>query len=604
MKGEKIKSKIVEIHGADERQLEIIFSEENRLMVEAPAGYGKTKTLVSKLAYMLATQKIAFPKKALVLTFSVNAALKAKIEISEQLPKMLETKRNSRTVDEKLKITNYHGFARSVLSKYGTLINSKLIEINDFKVISARDYKKYPDIKRAILYEESKLLVGFEDSINKEFNVLNLEPYNNLILSKFVSNNYITHSALITLMLEIFKKHPGIMKMYQNLYPCLIIDEYQDTNILGKLVVESLISDTTNLLFLGDSLQRVYGFIGALPDIIEKSISNYSMKEIKMNKNYRFKDNPQMLCLDRNIRSYSETLNGNNGNIVESAKVPFKCLDTQEHEGEWVAQKVKYFLEKYPEESIAILNKQRGNNSDVIEESLRKAGITYFYGMFTDSEEEYIEFHQVCLFVTNNVFRNEKKITKKLLNKFYKGVGDGYKSKRSKTIISLLKLLSIFIVRFEKETKGFPFDDKMNYLIDIFENRQLKQNMQYVECNVFLSTVHAAKGLEWDRVVLVDVEKEMYPFYQVCNECKKYNCYDEKCIKQWQYAENKSAYFEELSVLYVGVTRARKQVFLTASSLKKNNDWVAEQSGDINGKSYVSCMLSMPGIELVEDNEI
>lgn len=71
---ELIKKKISETHGSDEKQLDIIFSDADRIIVEAPAGCGKTTTLVSKIAYMIATKSFPQNKKVLALTFSVNAA--------------------------------------------------------------------------------------------------------------------------------------------------------------------------------------------------------------------------------------------------------------------------------------------------------------------------------------------------------------------------------------------------------------------------------------------------------------------------------------------------------------------------------------------------
>ena len=54
-------------------------------------------------------------------------------------------------------------------------------------------------------------------------------------------------------------------------------------------------------------------------------------------------------------------------------------------------------------------------------------------------------------------------------------------------------------------------EDKYTLLLDIFENRQLKQAMEYVESQVILSTVHGAKGLEWDYVILGDIERWVFP---------------------------------------------------------------------------------------------
>jgi Rad3-related DNA helicase len=55
---ELVKERISQRHAGDDKQLEVIFSDHERLLVEAPAGYGKTKTMVSKIAYMLATQVV------------------------------------------------------------------------------------------------------------------------------------------------------------------------------------------------------------------------------------------------------------------------------------------------------------------------------------------------------------------------------------------------------------------------------------------------------------------------------------------------------------------------------------------------------------------
>lgn len=85
---QQIENRIKVLHCGDEKQLEVIFSDAQRLLVEAPAGYGKTKTMISKIAYMLACNELPNPKKILALTFSVNAAYKIKKDVAEQLPRL------------------------------------------------------------------------------------------------------------------------------------------------------------------------------------------------------------------------------------------------------------------------------------------------------------------------------------------------------------------------------------------------------------------------------------------------------------------------------------------------------------------------------------
>ena len=106
---ELIKETISKQHEGDERQLSVIFSEQSRVIVEAPAGYGKTTTMISRIAYLFASGKIPNPKRILGLTFSVNAALKVKREISEKLPILMNAQNNPTIVSEKATVTNYRG---------------------------------------------------------------------------------------------------------------------------------------------------------------------------------------------------------------------------------------------------------------------------------------------------------------------------------------------------------------------------------------------------------------------------------------------------------------------------------------------------------------
>jgi DNA helicase-2/ATP-dependent DNA helicase PcrA len=128
-----IKEKISLRHGGDEKQLEVIFSEANRLIVEAPAGFGKTNTMVSKIAYMIASNQIPTPKKMLALTFSVNAAYKIKKDVLKEIPNILDG--HNFKINDKLYVSNYHGFSRSILQKHGYLMNNNLQNINIFRSV-------------------------------------------------------------------------------------------------------------------------------------------------------------------------------------------------------------------------------------------------------------------------------------------------------------------------------------------------------------------------------------------------------------------------------------------------------------------------------------
>lgn len=94
-----------------------------------------------------------------------------------------------------------------------------------------------------------------------------------------------------------------------------------------------------------------------------------------------------------------------------------------------------------------------------------------------------------------------------------------YSTESGKTIDSLLRLLDVLVDKVSIDYADLLPDDKYTLLLDIFENRQLKQAMEYVDSQVILSTVHGAKGLEWDYVIFGDVKRWVFPGRYTCNSC-------------------------------------------------------------------------------------
>ena len=132
-----IKEMFSKIHSRDQEHLAAIFSESSRLIVEAPAGSGKTKILISKIAYNIATNQIPLHKKILALTFSVNAAYKIKKDVANNIPELTEKfHSNPSFLNELITVTNFHGFSRRVLKKYGRLLNETLTNIDSLESVS------------------------------------------------------------------------------------------------------------------------------------------------------------------------------------------------------------------------------------------------------------------------------------------------------------------------------------------------------------------------------------------------------------------------------------------------------------------------------------
>jgi len=591
----KLQKTISQAHSGDKEQLKVIFSDAKRLIVEAPAGYGKTKTMISKIAYILAAGKLPNPKKILALTFSVNAAYKIKKDISEQLPRLLESGNlNPARINERVFISNYHGFCRHVLKLYGYLIHENLRNIDTIRSIDDSKIETVTDLDVGLGYDDAKELSDLCDAIKNakgKYIKDNLASYLMKVKSHLIPNDYITYNSIILFTLQIFNNYPEILRFYNRYFPIVIVDEFQDTNIINYALLSRLVSDHTQSVFIGDPLQRIYGFIGAVPNLMQKAKEKFEMEEIKFKKNYRFRDNRRMMILDKNIRLNAE--NPSNPGISNNALIDLEIFENQAQEAEWVQKKIKDITKKDSNVKVAVLVRGRGPNVQKIIDSFENGNIDYFYGLYTDEDINYINFHRECLNIFIEHIKGNGRITKINLKRFYNKVRQSYEDQDLPVIQSLLDLLKIFMDRLTDQYYFLTNEDKIMFILDTFENRSLKQQMEYIEKDVILSTVHGAKGLEWDYVILPDMEQFVFPNYgSLCGSCKFKNKNIRNGFCQLIYDKRiERQFLEELSVFYVSVTRAKKNVYFSSSKKRIHH------SGD-EKDTYVSCLLSLPGIEI------
>ena len=583
-----IKSRIIEKHHGDDKQLEIIFSSSSRLLVEAPAGYGKTHTMVSRIAYLMAVGRLPSPKKLLALTFSINAAYKIKKDVSINVPDLLSGLSSNINIKEKIYVSNYHGFCRSVLKKYGYIIHPNLLKLDTLQSI---DDGRRDSIMRAysnLSNDEATLLSDFNfavKNLNGTYVRENIDAYNAIVISKLLEKESIPYNAIITLTIKLFNDNSNILTFYQNYYTSILVDEFQDTNMLSYWLLNFLITSQTSILLLGDSLQRIYGFIGAVPNLLQDAERRYNLQLISLEKNYRFASNENMLQLDKIIRQNALTTFENPNNL--RANVNFILYENQELEATGIIYRTREILQQAPSAKVAIITKQRGPNINHIIDAFNKENISFFYGLFTDEDIDYVKFNRKCLFEFIELLRDNSKINKKLAKTHYDKIKEIYIDNDSILIKALLKLLNIFWSRLFIDFSFLSNDDKINLIKETFEHNGIKQYMEYLDTSIIISTVHAAKGLEWDYVILPDMEKDSFPnWFGLCCKCKHSddcNLVLDKNMEQ--------SFLEELSVFYVAVTRAKKQVYFTASKTQLSTKGTFQ-------KNY-SCFMRLPGIEFV-----
>ncbi|WPV67116.1 ATP-dependent helicase [Chitinophaga sp. LS1] len=580
-----ITEKLRESHFGDDKQLEVILSPIKRLLIEAPAGYGKTKTMVSKIAFMLASDQIPYPKRLLALTFSVNAAYKVKKDVTQNIPKIFEGTKNNFSISDKMVVSNYHGFARRILKRYGYKIHPNLKDIDKLQSIDDSDSRNLMASVSGLSYANAEILSNFNyalKNVNGKYVEENVNFYNSTVISVLLPLHIIPYNAILSLACMLMNDHLVIRNFYQRLFSTILVDEYQDTNILSYWLLSLLFSDQSNIILMGDSLQRIYGFIGAIPDLLSISEKQFNLTKIKLNKNYRFQHNKEMLLLDNNIRKNAE--NPSSPVISEVASIDFSLHENQVLEAQYLIDKSISLLEEFPNSKVAILVKQRGNNINIIIDEFNKRSIPFFYGLFTDDDSNYIKFNRECLFEFIELLKIKDQVSKKLASTLVNRIKAKFGTPDA-LITSMLNLLGIFLSKIFSDFAFLSNDEKITLISDTFENNGLKQYIEFVEAKIIISTVHGAKGLEWDFVIIPDMEAFSFPnYYGLCGVCK---CGSNCNLVVTKEIERK--FLEELSVFYVAVTRARKQVYFTASKTQLNY-----KSETI--ERNISCLLKLKGI--------
>ena len=591
----ELKKTIIEKHNKDQSQLQFIFSNYNKIIVEAPAGSGKTKTLISKIYYLLASNRIPLNKKILTLTFGLNAAYKIKNDLAN------EFNQNKLLVDmaNKIVVSNFHGFARKILSLYGYLINSSLSSVNTLEMVDDSDVQKLMEQNSGITEAIAQWITDFSqkiknNTINHLDNQEDFKKYIDFQKTFFLPHNKLTYNGLLIFAYELLNSNKKLLKFYQKLFPIIIIDEFQDTNILSWDLLQLLITPTTKLFLLGDPLQRIYGFIGAIENLIEIAQKKYSMKKILLKKNYRYKNNDNLLALDNNIRLCADSYGLKNP--TQTANIDLLLYEDIQTEFIGLGNYIKFISTQGSSEKTTILTRAGFSVKPLIEQ-LNSLEVEYFYALFSEDDVDYINFHYNAY---NSLIEYKSKINKDILTlpiirKWLKDFISNFQNP-NETETSLIKLLTILINRVLPDN-ALPITEKYRYLEDSLLNRSLKHNIQFIDETIIISTIHGAKGLEWENVILVGLNDYSFPSYKsLCANCYNYRTNESGyCYINYLKARDDTSFskkfLEELSVFYVGVTRCRKNLIFVANKQRRNSK---NQIYNAN----ISCFLTINGINV------
>ncbi len=629
------------IESLNEKQKEAVLYNDGPLLIIAGAGAGKTKTLTTKIAYLIEND-MARPYNILAITFTNKAAK----EMKDRIYKLIGDEA------KKIQISTFHSFGLKLLREnYETLGYEKNFVIMDSddsltvvkKIIKDLGYDPKVYNPRAIRNKISGCKNEMmTPDIYERYAISDYEKVVQQVFEKYETklkkNNSVDFDDLLLLPIELFKKNPDILEKYQDLYKYILIDEYQDTNEAQYILTKMISAKNRKITCVGDDSQSIYSFRGAN----YKNILNFE-------KDYK---DAHTILLEENYRSTSTILDAANQVIKNNKQRKDKNLWTsrgvgekikyyraynEKDEAQYTIRKIKELVNRNVQyKDIAILYRTNAQSRVLEEEMLKEnlpyrvIGSFYFYsrkeikdliaylrlihnskdnisllrvintpkrgiGLKTidnltkKADEEgtsiydaittgkELEFKKIIEKLKN--ISNELTLTE-LIDKVLDASGMRQELESEKTLESEVRLENL--EEFKSITKSFEEKEGLVSLEDFLLEISLISDVEEYKDDpnrISLMTVHSVKGLEFDHVFVVGMEEGIFPHMNSLME--------------------NSELEEERRLCYVAITRAKDDLHLV--NARRRTLYGKEQ---INPVSRFIGEINSDLIESNVDNEV
>jgi len=371
----------------NEQQFLAVSSKPGPALVIAGAGSGKTRTLTYRVAYLL-DQGID-SRNILLLTFTNKAAREMMERVHELVDRDLSDMWGG----------TFHSIGNRILRRHaeemGLTRSFSIMDRDDQKSLlktviaeenidtKNRRFPK-PDVLASIFSLVVNMRESVEDIIDWRYDYFNewaeeISDIHKKYEKKKIATNSVDFDDLLVKLLDLFKRHPELLAMYQKRFQFVLVDEYQDTNKVQSELIDLLVAKTKSLMVVGDDAQSIYSWRGANMDHILNFPEKYpEAKVYKIETNYR--SIPEILDLSNaairaNEKQFEKTLKS--AREPGSALPALVPLDTPSTQAEFVKQRILELRDEGVElEEMAILYRAHHQSLE-IQMNLTSANIPF-----------------------------------------------------------------------------------------------------------------------------------------------------------------------------------------------------------------------------------
>jgi len=599
------------------KQREAVNQIDGPCLVIAGAGSGKTKVLTYKIAHLIDNCGVK-PWNILAITFTNKAAN----EMKERVQNLIGDAIND------IWLGTFHSICVKILRKFidrlGYDSSFAIFDTADQKTLVKKCLKEL-DIDSKIFTEKSvineisnakNMMIKPDDYLlrnNGDYRKEKISKIYSLYQKKLKENNAVDFDDIINLTIDLLLENEDILEYYSDKFKYILVDEYQDTNKSQFKLVSILAKKNMNIMVVGDNDQGIYSFRGAdISNILNFEKDFAGTKIVKLEQNYRCTGNILKVAnevIKNNTTKYDKKLWTEN----DEGELPFIYTGKDEYdEASFITTKIEEIKnnDNFKYSDFAVLYRMNAQ-SRAIEDIFMREGIPYkIVGGLKFYERK--EIKDIIAYLRLIANQNDNLSLVRVINEPKRGIGavslnkveelaienetsmyniiknaDKYMPRIQGNVYEFVEMVEILkdadltiteLVKaillksgyiaalqaentVEAETRiqnleeflsvvgEFEEEYAENGLNEFLQTLSLSSDVDKLDDTddkVTLMTLHSAKGLEYPVVFLVGVEDGIFPGEQSATTIEGLE--------------------EERRLFYVGITRAKKILFITLAS--------------------------------------
>ena len=563
----------------DPEQREVAAHPSGPMVVLAGAGTGKTRAITHRIAYGVASGAY-HPARVLAVTFTARAAGEMRTRLRglgvagvqartfhaaalRQLqyfwPQAVGGAPPEVLAHKAPAVAEAAGRLRLGLDRAGIRDVAAEIEWSKVSLLTAQTYA-------AAARREGRVTADLDPTAMARL----IEVYGEVCAERHV----VDFEDVLLLTVGMLDEHPRITAQIHEQYRHFVVDEYQDVNPLQQSLLDLWLGERQDVCVVGDPAQSIYSFTGASADhLLSFAARHPQTRAVRLVRNYR--SSPQVIHLANlvlaaapPVRRGPPAAGSRNGSTVELVAQredgPRPVLaqhPDDESEAEGIASTVQTWIREGTAPSEIAVLYRTNSQAEPFERALAAAGVPY---LVRGGERFFsrAEVRQAVLLLRGAVRSDDGSVPLgETVRAVLSGVGwapdppqgAGATRERWESLQALVLL--------GDDTARLSPAARVGDLVAELDRRAAEQHAPTVQ-GITLASLHAAKGLEWDAVVIAGCSEGLLPI---------------------TLADTPERVEEERRLLYVGITRARRQLCLT---------WSAARSPGGRGSRKVSRFLA------------